>query len=193
VWGGLGVMGVCSWVYACVENGFSCVCYLCNTHSPHPASLDRHYLIHPQKYRGMGSLEAMSKGSDTRYHSDTQVRAFPYSLHSDPTVTAPTRPLQNTTTHHPHPRTPPPHTHTQQSLKIAQGVSGIVKDKGSVRRTVPFLCQAVRQGFQDLGAKDMADVQQLLVGGKLRMETRSAAAQHEGGVHDLLAYEKKPW
>lgn len=104
-----------------------------------------------KKYRGMGSLEAMSKGSDTRYHSDTQ------------------------------------------ALKIAQGVSGIVKDKGSVRRTIPFLCQAVRQGFQDMGAKDMADVRRLLVEGSLRMETRSAAAQHEGGVHDLLAYEKKPW
>lgn len=104
-----------------------------------------------KKYRGMGSLEAMSKGSESRYHSDTQ------------------------------------------ALKIAQGVSGVVKDKGSVRRTVPFLCQAVRQGFQDLGAKDMDDVRKLLVSGNLRMETRSAAAQHEGGVHDLLAYEKKPW
>ncbi len=63
--------------------------------------------FHPlQKYRGMGSLEAMAKGSETRYHSDTQ------------------------------------------SLKIAQGVSGAVKDKGSIRRTVPFLAQAVKQGFQ---------------------------------------------
>ena len=35
-----------------------------------------------------------------------------------------------------------------QALKIAQGVSGTVRDKGSVRRNVPFLVQAVRQGFQ---------------------------------------------
>jgi IMP dehydrogenase/GMP reductase len=87
----------------------------------------------------------------------------------------------------------PPAPRAPQALKIAQGVSGVVKDKGSVRRTVPFLCQAVRQGFQDLGAKDMADVRRLLVEGSLRMETRSAAAQAEGGVHDMLAYEKKPW
>lgn len=41
--------------------------------------------------------------------------------------------------------------------------------------------------------QDMADVERLLAEGALRMECRSAAAQHEGGVHDMLAFEKKPW
>ncbi len=59
-----------------------------------------------KKYRGMGSLDAMTKGSEARYHSDTQ------------------------------------------SLKIAQGVAGTVVDKGSVLRSVPYLLQAVKQGFQ---------------------------------------------
>lgn len=104
-----------------------------------------------KKYRGMGSLEAMAKGSETRYHSDTQ------------------------------------------SLKIAQGVSGAVKDKGSIRRTVPFLAQAVKQGFQDLGVNSIASAREALYGGSMRMEARTNAAQAEGNVHDMLAYEKRPW
>ena len=48
--------------------------------------------VRVKAYRGMGSLEAMAKGSESRYHSDTQ------------------------------------------ALKIAQGVAGTVRDKGSVRR-----------------------------------------------------------
>ncbi|KAG2423300.1 hypothetical protein HXX76_015449 [Chlamydomonas incerta] len=104
-----------------------------------------------KKYRGMGSLEAMAKGSETRYHSDTQ------------------------------------------SLKIAQGVSGAVKDKGSIRKTVPFLAQAVRQGFQDIGANSIKVAREMLYNGAMRMEARTNAAQAEGNVHDMLAFEKRPW
>lgn len=104
-----------------------------------------------KKYRGMGSLEAMAKGSETRYHSDTQ------------------------------------------SLKIAQGVSGAVKDKGSIRRTVPFLAQAVKQGFQDMGVSSIAMAREKLYDGSMRMEARTNAAQAEGNVHDMLAFEKRPW
>ncbi|PRW33277.1 IMP dehydrogenase [Chlorella sorokiniana] len=104
-----------------------------------------------KKYRGMGSLEAMTKGSEVRYHSDTQ------------------------------------------SLKIAQGVSGTVRDKGSVRRNVPFLVQAVKQGFQDLGATSIVQAWQRLDGGEQRLECRTGAAQAEGGVHDLHTFDKRSW
>lgn len=107
--------------------------------------------VRVKRYRGMGSLDAMAKGSDTRYHSDTQ------------------------------------------SLKIAQGVSGTVRDKGSVRRTVPFLAQAVKQGFQDLGVRSTVAAHEALVRGSLTMEARTGAAIHEGGVHDMVSYEKKLW
>jgi len=49
------------------------------------------------------------------------------------------------------------------------------------------------QGFQDLGAKDVAEARQLLYSGAMRMEGRTQAAQKEGGVHDMVSYERKPW
>lgn len=78
-------------------------------------------------------------------------------------------------------------------LVLLQGVSGTVKDKGSVRKTVPYLSQAVKQGFQDLGVQDVPSARKGLYGGTMRMECRTGAAQAEGGVHDLLTFEKKPW
>ncbi|XP_058096076.1 inosine-5'-monophosphate dehydrogenase-like [Magnolia sinica] len=102
-----------------------------------------------KKYRGMGSLEAMAKGSDARYLGDTA------------------------------------------KLKIAQGVVGAVPDKGSVLKFIPYTMQAVKQGFQDLGASSLQSAHDLLSSGVLRLEVRSGAAQVEGGVHDLVFYEKK--
>ncbi|EFN52824.1 hypothetical protein CHLNCDRAFT_138255 [Chlorella variabilis] len=74
-----------------------------------------------------------------------------------------------------------------QSLKIAQGVSGTVHDKGSVRRNVPYLVQA------DLGAKSLAEAWQRLDRGEQRLECRTGAAQAEGGIHDMHSFEKKSW
>ena len=102
-------------------------------------------------YRGMGSLDAMKKGSSTRYLGESQ------------------------------------------KIQIAQGVSGTVRDKGSVRNLIPFFAQAVKQGFQDFGAKDVKEAHAMLEDGRMRMETRSGAAQHEGGVHDMHSYTKKRW
>lgn len=76
----------------------------------------------------MGSLEAMTKGSDQRYLGDTA------------------------------------------KLKIAQGVVGAVADKGSVLKFVPYTMQAVKQGFQDLGASSLQSAHDLLRSGVLRLE-----------------------
>lgn len=99
----------------------------------------------------MGSLEAMKKGSETRYHSDTQ------------------------------------------AIKIAQGVSGTVKDKGSVSGIMPFLIQAAKQGMQDLGAMSISSVRRQLYNGMQRMEARTNAALKEGNVHDMYSFEKQKW
>ncbi|KAJ7982089.1 Inosine-5'-monophosphate dehydrogenase [Quillaja saponaria] len=102
-----------------------------------------------KKYRGMGSLEAMTKGSDARYLGDTA------------------------------------------KLKIAQGVVGAVADKGSVLKFRTYTMQAVKQGFQDLGASSLQSAHDLLRSRELRLEVRTGAAQVEGAVHGLVSYEKK--
>jgi IMP dehydrogenase len=55
------------------------------------------------------------------------------------------------------------------------------------------MLQAVRQGFQDLGARDIPAVRERVASGTTRLEVRSGAAQAEGGVHNLHAFEKTRW
>merc|ERR1719454_893242 len=69
-----------------------------------------------KRYRGMGSIEAMKKGSDDRYFGSAT------------------------------------------SVKVAQGVSGSVQDKGSLHLYVPYLIQGIKHGFQDMGASSTAEV-----------------------------------
>jgi len=65
------------------------------------------------------------------------------------------------------------------------GVSGAVIDKGSVKDSVPYMLQALRNGLHEMGYKTIPEVHNGLYSGEVRMECRSAAAQKEGGVMDL--------
>eukprot|EP00585_Thalassiosira_rotula_P012898 CAMPEP_0196133218 /NCGR_PEP_ID=MMETSP0910-20130528/2530_1 /TAXON_ID=49265 /ORGANISM="Thalassiosira rotula, Strain GSO102" /LENGTH=534 /DNA_ID=CAMNT_0041392917 /DNA_START=118 /DNA_END=1722 /DNA_ORIENTATION=+ len=104
-----------------------------------------------KRYRGMGSIEAMSKGSEKRYVWDNN----------------------------------------KTSVKVAQGVSGAVQDKGTMLRYVPYLVQGVKHGMQDAGVSSLVDANEKLYNGKLRFEIRSPAAQKEGGVHGLHSFQKR--
>lgn len=77
-----------------------------------------------------------------------------------------------------------------RKVKVAQGVSGSVMDKGPLDLYVPYLVQGLRQSLQDMGIKSVSALQQALVDGTLRFERRSQAAQVEGGVHGLYSYKK---
>ena len=100
-------------------------------------------------YRGMGSIEAMSKGSEKRYFASTA------------------------------------------RVKVAQGVSGSVVDKGPLSRYLPYLAQGLKHGMQDAGLASVPRLQSAMRAGELRFELRSPAAQREGGVHDLYSFEKR--
>merc|ERR1719168_342206 len=102
-----------------------------------------------KRYRGMGSIDAMKKGSDDRYFGNAC------------------------------------------TVKVAQGVSGTVQDKGSLNRYVPYLVQGLKHGMQDMGAKSVEELKCQLYAGELRFELRSPAAQREGGVHGLHSFERK--
>ncbi|MES0488870.1 MAG: IMP dehydrogenase [Leptospirales bacterium] len=75
-------------------------------------------------------------------------------------------------------------------IRVAQGVSGTVMDKGSLLEFVPYLVQGVKHSFQDMGIRDLPGLHKSLYEKKLRFEIRSLAAQVQGGVHNLYSYNK---
>ncbi len=75
-------------------------------------------------------------------------------------------------------------------VKVAQGVSGAVVDRGSVVDLMEYFMQSLKHALQDLGCRTISDLHEALYNGTLRFETRSPSAQAEGGVHGLYSFKE---
>ncbi len=78
----------------------------------------------------------------------------------------------------------------EEPIRVAQGVSGTVVDKGSIVNYVPYLMQGVKHAIQDVGCSSVAALHQKVASGEVRFEKRSVSSRIEGGVHSLHSFQE---
>ena len=78
----------------------------------------------------------------------------------------------------------------EDRIKVAQGVTGTVVDKGSVIHLVQYLMQSLLHSSQELGCRSIQELHKGIYEGTLRFEMRSPSAQAEGTVHSLYSFKE---
>ncbi|KAG9100350.1 inosine-5'-monophosphate dehydrogenase [Ceratobasidium sp. 370] len=138
------------------------------------------YFYHEGKrvkaYRGMGSIEAMQQGKPT-----------PTSAATSSKLNGASKAVSNV-----HENAATSRYFSEASaVKVAQGVSGDVQDKGSIQKFLPYLHAGLQHSLQDIGTPSVQKLQEGVRAGTVRFESRTASAQLEGGVHGLNSYTKR--
>ncbi|KAJ3802204.1 IMP dehydrogenase/GMP reductase [Lentinula aff. detonsa] len=143
------------------------------------------YFYHEGKrvkaYRGMGSLEAMEQGKPGS-PPQTKVNGVHTGSNKYPSPKQ-DRTLENAATSR--------YFSENSAVKVAQGVSGDVQDKGSVKAFIPYLYTGIQHSFQEIGVMNIQQLREVVRNGQVRFELRTASAQVEGGVHGLNSYTKR--
>jgi len=138
-----------------------------------PGEYFYHDGVRVKAYRGMGSLEAMEQKDHTTPSKD-KLGPKSAKMAANHENAATTRYFSESS-----------------SVKVAQGVSGDVQDKGSVKAFLPYLFAGVQHSFQDIGVRSTKELKDKVKAGVMRFELRTASAQVEGGVHGLNSYTKR--
>ncbi|KAH9813725.1 IMP dehydrogenase/GMP reductase [Melampsora americana] len=125
-----------------------------------------------KKYRGMGSLDAMEHGKATQSVVKKEIQGSKKSETYENAATS-------------------RYFSESDAVRVAQGVTGAVVDKGSLKKFVPYLFTGLQHSLQDVGMKSIQDLRSGADSGEVRFELRTASAQVEGGVHGLHSYEKR--
>jgi IMP dehydrogenase len=135
------------------------------------------YFYHDGKrvktYRGMGSIEAMENNK----------KGIPSSGKGKAAAAAAAKGTHNAATAR--------YFSEADAVKVAQGVSGDVVDKGPLAKFIPYLYTGLQHSLQDAGVKSIQEMQSAAREGELRFELRTASAQAEGGVSNLHSYTKR--
>ncbi|KAL0476864.1 IMP dehydrogenase [Acrasis kona] len=77
------------------------------------------------------------------------------------------------------------------SMKVAQGVSGLVAEKGSVDKFISYLSSGVKHSLQDIGVRSLDLLRSGVSDESVRFQLRSSSAMREGDVHGFVQFEKQ--